>query len=51
MSQSQQQMQATDIQVEEIRMSVNILYIEDTSEKLSVYTQISIGQLDPLPGL
>ena len=51
LSQSQEQMQATDIQVEEIRMSVNILYIEDTSEKLWVYTQISIRQLDPLPTL
>ena len=34
LSQSQQQTQATDIQVEEIRMSVNLLYVESTSEKL-----------------
>ena len=35
LSQSQQQMQATDIQEEEIRMSINLPYIEGTSEKLS----------------
>ena len=34
MSQSQQLMQATDKQEEEIRMSINLLYIEGTSEKL-----------------
>ena len=34
MSQSQQQTQATDIQEEEIGMSVNLPYIEDASEKL-----------------
>ena len=27
-------MQATDIQEEEIRMSINLLYVEGTSEKL-----------------
>ena len=32
--QSQQQMQATDIQEEEIRMSINLPYVEGTSEKL-----------------
>ena len=32
--QSQQLMQATDIQEEEIRMSINLPYIEGTSEKL-----------------
>ena len=32
--QSQQLMQATDIQEEEIRMSINLLYVEGTSEKL-----------------
>ena len=34
LSQSQQQTQATDIQEEEIRMSINSLYVEGTSEKL-----------------
>ena len=34
MSQSQQQIQATDIQEEEIRMSINLLHIEGTSETL-----------------
>ena len=34
LSQSQQQTQATDIQEEEIRMSINLLYVEGTSEKL-----------------
>ena len=33
-SQSQQQRQATDIQKEEIRMSISLLYVEGTSEKL-----------------
>ena len=32
--QSQQLTQVTDIQEEEIRMSINLLYIEGTSEKL-----------------
>ena len=32
--QSQQQTQTTDIQEEEIRMSINLPYVEDTSEKL-----------------
>ena len=32
--QSQQQTQATDIQEKEIRMSINLPYIEGTSEKL-----------------
>ena len=32
--QSQQLLQTTDIQEEEIRMSINLLYIEGTSEKL-----------------
>ena len=32
--QSQQQRQATNIQEEEIRMSINLPYIDDTSEKL-----------------
>ena len=31
--QSQQQTQATDIQEEEIRMNINLPYVEDTSEK------------------
>ena len=34
MCQSKQQMQATDIQEEEIRMSINLLYVEGTNEKL-----------------
>ena len=34
LSQSQQLTQATDIQEEEIRMSINLPYIEGTSEKL-----------------
>ena len=34
LSQSQQQMQATDIQEEELRMSINLVYVEGTSEKL-----------------
>ena len=34
MSQSQQQTQATDTQKEEIRMSINLPYIEGTSKKL-----------------
>ena len=35
MSQSQQQIQATDIQEKEIRMSMNVPCVEGTSEKLS----------------
>ena len=34
LSQSQQLAQATDIQGEEIRMSINLSYVEGTSEKL-----------------
>ena len=34
LTQSQQQTQATYIQVKEIMTSVNLLYVEDTSEKL-----------------
>ena len=34
MSQSQQQTQSTDIQKEEIRMSINLMYVEGTNEKL-----------------
>ena len=34
LSQSQQLTQATDIQEEEIRMSINLPYVEGTSEKL-----------------
>ena len=33
-SQSQQQKQATDVQDEEIRMSINLPYVKGTSEKL-----------------
>ena len=35
MPQSQKQTQTTDIQEEEIRMSINVLYFEGTREKLS----------------
>ena len=31
---SQQQMQATDIQEEEIKMNINLPYVKDSSEKL-----------------
>ena len=34
LSQSQQLMQATDIQEEEIRISISLPYVEGTSEKL-----------------
>ena len=34
LSQSQQQRQATDIQEEKIRMTINLSYVEGTSEKL-----------------
>ena len=34
LSQSQQQTQATNLQEEEIRKSINLLYVEGTSEKL-----------------
>ena len=34
LSQSQPQMQATNIQEEEFRMSINLPYIQGTSEKL-----------------
>ena len=34
LSQSQQQMQATDIREEEIRMSIDLPYVEGTNEKL-----------------
>ena len=34
LSQSQQQMQATDIQQKEFRMSINLPYVESTSEKI-----------------
>ena len=34
LSQSQQQMQATDIQEDEIKMSINFPHVEGTSEKL-----------------
>ena len=39
--QSQKLTQATDIQEEVIRMSINLLYVEGTSEKLGAYTKIS----------
>ena len=34
LSQSKRQAQATDIQEEEVRMSINLPYVENTSEKL-----------------
>ena len=42
--QSQYQMQATDIQEEEIVMNINLLYVEGTSKKLLhiSYTHILI---------
>ena len=38
--QSNQLTQATDIQKEEIRMSINLPYAEGTSVKTTAYTQI-----------
>ena len=38
LSQSHQQMQATDIQEEEIRMSINLPYVEGTSENYGVFS-------------
>ena len=43
--QSNQQRQATDIQEEEIRMSINLLYVEGTSKKPMAYTQISQNEI------
>ena len=37
LSQSQRQTQATDIQEEEIRMSINLPYVEVTSENYGIY--------------
>ena len=37
LSQSQRQTQATDIQEEEIRMSINLPYAEVTSENYGIY--------------
>ena len=56
LSQSQQQTQATDIHEEEIRMSINLPYVEGTSEKLrrilrshkirsTFYTESPLGKL------
>ena len=56
LSQSQQLMQATDIQEEEIRISINLPYVEGTSEKLrrilrshkirsTFYTEMTLRQL------
>ena len=58
--QSQQQTQATDIQKEEIRMGINLPYVQDTSEKqrrilksqkvrLTFYTQRTLGKLTCKP--
>ena len=44
--QSQQLTQATDIQEEEIRMSINLLQVEGTSEKLRRNTQISLNKIN-----
>ena len=38
-------MQATDIQEEEIRMSINLLYVEGTSKKPTAYIQISQNKI------
>ena len=38
--QSQQLTQAADIQKEEIRMSINLPYVESTSEKLRLYSDL-----------
>ena len=39
--QSNQLTQATDIQEEEIKISINLPYVEGTSVKTTAYTQIS----------
>ena len=41
LSQSQQQTQATDIQEEEIRMIINLPYVEGTSEKLQCILRLT----------
>ena len=46
MSQSQQQTQATDMKVEEIRTSINLPYIEGTSKKLQ--RKLKSNKKDPL---
>ena len=56
MPQSQQLMQATDIQEEEIRISINLLYVQCTSKKLrrilrshkirsTFYTEMALNKL------
>ena len=41
LSQSQQQTQATDIQEEEIKTSINLPYVEGNSEKLRRYSHLT----------
>ena len=41
LSQSQQQTQATDIQEEEIKTSINLPYAEGNSEKLRRYSHLT----------
>ena len=49
LSQSQQQMQATYIQEDEIRMSINLSHVEGTNDKLwPAYTQISHNKIQLL---
>ena len=41
LSQSQQQTQATDIQEEEIKTSINLPYVEGNSKKLRRYSHLT----------
>ena len=41
LSQLQQQPQATDIQNDEIKMSINLLYVQDTSENYGIYSDLT----------
>ena len=41
MPQSQQQTQTTDIQDEEIRMSLNLLYVERTVKNYDIYSDLT----------
>ena len=41
MPQSQQQTQTTDIQDEEIRMSLNLLYVERTVKNYDVHSDLT----------
>ena len=49
LSQSQQQMQATYIQEDEIRMSINLSHVQGTNDELwPAYTQISHNKIQLL---